>query len=77
MRPDTHQCPEVSNCSRLHSFGRLSNTSGHSLEFNKKSDFLLSHRYGKTVASVRILSLIRQNVEKNCNSPDDSPYYEG
>jgi len=53
MRSDPHQCPEVSNCSRLHSSGCLSNASGRSSVFDKKSDFLLTHKYGKTVTSVR------------------------
>jgi hypothetical protein len=70
MLPDAHQCPEVSNCSRLHPFGHLSNVSGHSSMFDKKSDFLLRHRYGKTAATVRTLSLIWQDMEKNCNRPD-------
>jgi hypothetical protein len=47
-----YQCPEVSNCSRLHLFGRLSNVSRRSSVFDKKLDFLLRHRYGKTVAFV-------------------------
>jgi len=29
--PDSHLCPEASNCSRLHPFRRLSNTSGRLL----------------------------------------------
>jgi len=37
-----------------------------SLVFNKKSNFLLKHRYGKTAASIQ---MTRQH------RPDDSPYY--
>jgi hypothetical protein len=52
MHPDTHECPEVSNCSRLHSSGRHSNESGPSSMFDKKSNFLLKHRNGKIATSV-------------------------
>jgi hypothetical protein len=48
MRPDAHQFPEVSNCSRLHPFGCSS-------VFDKKSNFLLKHKYGKTAASVQTI----------------------
>jgi hypothetical protein len=34
------------------------------------------HPSGRQVYIVRTLSLIRQDVEKNCNRPDASPYYE-
>jgi hypothetical protein len=47
------ECPSVSrsfNCSKLHPSGRSS-------VFGKKSDFLLRHRYEKTVASVRMSGL--------------------
>jgi len=57
MHPNAHQCPEVLNCSKLHPSGRLSNASGRSSVFGKKSDFLLRHRYEKTVASVRMSGL--------------------
>jgi hypothetical protein len=50
--PDAHQCPEVLNSSRLHSSGRHGNTSGRSSKFDKKLDFLLKHKYRKTVASI-------------------------
>jgi hypothetical protein len=52
--PDAHQCLEVSNSLRLHPSVRHCNMSGHSSVFDKKSDFLLRHRYGKTAASVRM-----------------------
>jgi hypothetical protein len=55
MRLDAYQCPEVSNCSRLH-------PSGCSSVFNKKSDFLLRHRYGKTAASVKTSGLHRPDA---------------
>jgi hypothetical protein len=32
---DSHQCLEASNCSRLHPFGRLSNTSERHAAFDK------------------------------------------
>jgi hypothetical protein len=48
MRLDAHQCLEDSNSSRLHPFGCHGNASERSLEFDKKSNFLLIHRYGKT-----------------------------
>jgi hypothetical protein len=82
MRPDAHQCPKVLNSSRLHPSGRHDNASWHASEFDKKLNFLLKHRYGKTAESIRTLSLIRQDVEKNCNCSDvratpsgRSPYY--
>jgi hypothetical protein len=59
MRPDANQCPKVLNCSKLHPFGRRNNNSRCSSVFGRKSDFLLKHRYGKTVASVRTLGLHR------------------
>jgi hypothetical protein len=52
MHPDAHQCLEDSNNSRLHPSVRHGNTFGHSSEFNKKSNFLLTHKYGKTAASI-------------------------
>jgi len=90
MHSATHQCLEVSNSSRLHPSGRHDNTSKCSSEFDKKSisfsetymgrQLHLSGRQGNTV---RTLSLIRQDVEKNCNCPDvkeppsgHSPYYD-
>jgi hypothetical protein len=66
MRLDAHQCPEVSNCSRLHPSGPLSNASGHSSVFDKKLNFLLRHRYGKTAASIQTIGQHRQDV---------NPYY--
>jgi hypothetical protein len=62
MRPDAHQCPEISNCSRLHLSGCLSNASGCSSAFDKKSNFLLKHRYGKTVASFWTSGLHRSDA---------------
>jgi hypothetical protein len=53
MRPDTHQCLEDSNNLRLHPSGCHGNTFECSLEFDKKSDFLHRHRYGKKTASVQ------------------------
>jgi hypothetical protein len=53
MPPDAHQCLEDSNSSRLHPSGRHGNTSKHSLEFDKKSNFLFRRRYEKTAASIR------------------------
>jgi hypothetical protein len=77
-RPDSHQCLEDSNYSSFHPSRRLINMSGHSSVFDKKSNFLLRHKYGKTAATVRThqvyivrtLSLIRKDVEKNCNRLD-------
>jgi hypothetical protein len=57
MRLDTHYCLKVSNCSRLHLSGRLSNMSIRSLVFDKQLNFLLRHKYGKTAAFVRTSSL--------------------
>jgi hypothetical protein len=54
MRPNTHQCLEDSNNSRLHPSRRRSNTSERSSVFDKKLNFLHRHKYGKTVASVRM-----------------------
>jgi hypothetical protein len=62
MRLDAHQCPEVLKSSRLHPSGRRSNVSGRSSVFNKKSDFLLRHRYGKTTASVWTIGQHRLDV---------------
>jgi len=69
FRPDglvmilyAHQCLEDSNSSRLHPSGRHGNTSGHSSEFNKKSDFLLRYIYGKTTASVQTTRQHRPDV---------------
>jgi len=62
MRPDAHQCPEVSNRSRLHPSGCCGNVSVRSSEFNKKSDFLLKQRYGKTAASVRMTGQHRSDA---------------
>jgi hypothetical protein len=53
MRPDAPQCLEDLNSSRLHPSGCCGNTPEHSSEFDKKSDFLLRHRYWKTVPFVR------------------------
>jgi hypothetical protein len=62
MRLDAHQCPEVLNYSSLHPSGRLSNAYERLSVFNKKSVFLLRHRYGKTVASVQTSSLHRPDA---------------
>jgi hypothetical protein len=51
-RSDIHQCLEDTNSSRLHSSEHHDKTSGCTLEFDKKSDFLLKHRCGKTAAFV-------------------------
>jgi hypothetical protein len=77
----TSRRPSVSRrfeSSRLHPSGHHGNTSGRSSEFDKESNFLHKHIYGKTAASVRTtwqhrsdVTLIRQDVEKNCNLPDD------
>jgi hypothetical protein len=53
FRPDVHLCPEASNCSRLHSSGRLSHTSRRLSVFDKLKDFFPKHRHGKTAATVR------------------------
>jgi hypothetical protein len=37
----------------LHPFGRLSNTSGRSLVFDKLKDFLSENGYGKTIATIQ------------------------
>jgi hypothetical protein len=89
MCPDAHQCLEDSNNSKLHLSGRNGNTSARSSEFDKKSDFLHRHRYGKQLHpsgqqgnTVLTLSLIRQDMEENCNRLDiratpcgRGPYY--
>jgi hypothetical protein len=62
FRPDSLMYPEASNCSKLHPFGCLSNTSERLSVFHKYNNFLSKHRYGKTTATVRTLSLIRQDV---------------
>jgi hypothetical protein len=62
MRPDTHHCLEDSNSSRLHPSRRHGNTFGCSSEFDKKSNFLLRHIYGKIVASVQTTGQHRPNA---------------
>lgn len=52
FRPDSHLYLEALNCSRLHLFRQLSNTSGCLSVFDKQKDFLSKHRYGKTAATV-------------------------
>jgi hypothetical protein len=54
MHLDAHRCLKDSNNSRLHLSRRHGNMSGRLLEFEKKSNFLHRHRYGKTTASVRM-----------------------
>jgi hypothetical protein len=39
MPPDAHQCPEVSNSSKLHSSGRHSNVSERLSKFDQKIEF--------------------------------------
>jgi hypothetical protein len=89
MLPDAHPCPEDLDNLRLHQSRCHGNTSGRSSKFNKKLNFLLRHRYGRQLHpsgrqgnTVRTLSLIRQDVVKNCNRPDvkvprsgRNPYY--
>jgi hypothetical protein len=53
MCPNAHQCLDILNSSRFHPSRCHGNTSGHSWEFDEKLDFLLRHRYGKTVAFVQ------------------------
>jgi hypothetical protein len=43
--PNSHQCLEDSNSSRLQQSGRHGNTFGRSLEFDKKSDLLFRHMW--------------------------------
>jgi hypothetical protein len=89
MCPDAHQCLEGSKSSRMYLSGRHGNTSGRTSEFDKYSNFLHRHVYGKTTASIQMTgqhrlmrSFIRQDVEKNFNHPDvratssrRGPYY--
>jgi hypothetical protein len=70
---------EPSNYSSLHSSGRLSNTAGRLLVFDKQKDFVTKHKYRKTAATVKTmcvpvstLSLIWQVVHTKFNRPDDS-----
>jgi hypothetical protein len=77
FRPDFPLCCEASNCSKLHSSGRLSNTAGRLSVFDKENNFVPKHRYGKTTATVRTmcvpvrtLSLIRQVEHTNFNRLD-------
>jgi hypothetical protein len=74
FRPDLPLCPEVSNCSKLHPSGRLSNTTGRLSMFDKEKVFILKHRYGKTAVTVRTLSLIRQVVHTKFNCSEVSLY---
>jgi len=53
MLPDTHQCREASNSSRLHQSGRHGNTSGRFSEFEKIPSFLCRHGVGRQLAPVR------------------------
>jgi hypothetical protein len=84
LQPDAHQCLKDSNCSSLHPSGHCSNMSERSSEFEKNPEFivhpsrrrgntvwtLVSVRHGRQVYTVWTLSLIRQDMEKNCNHPD-------
>jgi hypothetical protein len=53
MRPDTHQCREASDSSRLHPSGHHGNTFGHFLEFKKIPVFLCRHGLGRQPASIQ------------------------
>jgi hypothetical protein len=73
-RFDLPLCWKPSNCSNLHPFRCLSNTTWCLSMFDKEKDFVPKHRYGKTVATiwtmcvpVRMLSLIRQVVHTKFN----------
>jgi hypothetical protein len=59
FRPDSNLCLEALNCSRLHPFGCLSNTSGCLSLFDKENDFL-----SKT-----------HIWEDSCNCPDDMVFH--
>jgi hypothetical protein len=79
FHPDLPLCREPSNCSSLHLSGRLSNTAGYLLVFDRLKDFFPKHRYGKTAATVRTmcvpvrtLSFIRQVVHTKFNHLDVS-----
>jgi len=89
IRPDAHQCLEDSNSSRLHLSGRHGNTSGaHQSSTWNQISFIDTnmgrqlHPSGRKGNTIWTLSLIRQDVKKNCNHPDvratqseRSPYY--
>jgi hypothetical protein len=65
MRPDSRQCQEASNSSRLHPPGHHGSTSGRQTKFEKYSDFLFRHVYGETAASVRTTGQHRLNEVLN------------
>jgi hypothetical protein len=92
MRLNAHQCPEVSNSSRMHPSKRCDNASKHcALQSSTRNWISFSdtdmerqlHPSRHLVYTIRTLSLIRQDVEKNCNRPDvratpssRGPYYD-
>jgi hypothetical protein len=76
---DLPLCREALNCSKLHPFGCLSNTSGAVQCSFSYRIFFPKHRYGKTAATiqtmcvpVRTRSFIRQVVHSKFNCLDNS-----
>jgi hypothetical protein len=67
MRPDAYQCPEVSNCSRLHPDQC---STRNRISFSDTDMGRQLHPSRRQVYTVQTLFLIRQDVEKKCNRPD-------
>jgi hypothetical protein len=58
-------CPDAHQCSTRNRISFLDTDMGRQL-----------HPSGRQANTVQTLSLIKQDVENNCNRPDASPYYE-
>jgi hypothetical protein len=62
MRLDAHQCPEVSNNSRLHPSSVAATPPNAHQSSTRKSNFLLRHSYGKIDVSVRTIGQHRPDA---------------
>jgi hypothetical protein len=65
FHPDLPLCREASKDSSLHPSRRFSSMSEHHSVFDQLWDFFSKQRYGKTTATVRTHSSIRQVVHQN------------
>jgi hypothetical protein len=78
--PDSLLCPKASNCSRLHTSGRVSATHQNDLQCSTSKRISFQNTdmgrqlqpSGWCSVPVRTLSLIRQVVQKTFNRPDVS-----
>jgi hypothetical protein len=82
FRPGLPLCWEALNCSSLNPSGRFSSTSDATQYSIKLWDFFPKHRYGKTVATVRMMwivvrtrSSIRQVAHSKIRRPDARTSY--